>query len=145
MVGRAAGAPAVGGIDHGRAVGRHRPAARPRPARGGGRPRPGARVLKPDGQWGHVPEPRTPADQAGAAADRRYRAELNDVEGTVNAQVRAWRDGRPTPVGPALRAMRTRWRALRPGEELIVEWPTRRLSRPSSRDRPVPARRRRGP
>jgi hypothetical protein len=74
-----------------------------------------------------------------------YRAELNDVEGTVNAQVQAWRDGRPTPAGPALKAMRTRWRALRPGEELIVEWPTRRLSRPSSRDRPVPARRRRGP
>jgi hypothetical protein len=74
-----------------------------------------------------------------------YRVELNEAEGTVNAHVRAWRDGRPTPVGPALRAMAARWRARRPGEELVVEWPARRLPRPSPRARHVPARRRRVP
>jgi hypothetical protein len=31
-----------------------------------------------------------------------YRAELNEAENVVNAQVQAWRDGRPTPVGPEL-------------------------------------------
>jgi hypothetical protein len=74
-----------------------------------------------------------------------YRAELNQVEWTVNAQVQAWRDGLPTPVGPELEAMLARWRALRPGEELAVDWPTRRLPRPSRRIRRVPPRRRRGP
>jgi hypothetical protein len=49
-----------------------------------------------------------------------YRAELNQVEWTVNAQVQAWRDGLPTPVGPELEAMLARWRALRPGEELAA-------------------------
>jgi hypothetical protein len=74
-----------------------------------------------------------------------YRSELNQVEGIVNAQVQAWRDGRPTPVGPALRAMVARWRALRPGDELVVEWPVRRLPRPPPPARHVPARRRRVP
>ncbi len=54
-----------------------------------------------------------------------YRAELNQAEGTVNDEVQAWRDGRPTPVGPELTAMQARWRALRPGEELVVEWQDR--------------------
>jgi hypothetical protein len=56
-----------------------------------------------------------------------HRAELNEVEKLVNAHVAAWRDGDPTPVGPALEAMLARWRALPTGEELVVEWPTRRL------------------
>jgi hypothetical protein len=72
-----------------------------------------------------------------------YWAELNQAEGTVNDQVHAWRDGRPTPVGPELTAMQARWRALRPGEELTVEWPARRLPRPSRPVRPGPVRRRR--
>ena len=58
-------------------------------------------------------------------------AEPNQVEWTVNALVQAWSDGRPTTVGPELEAMLARWRALRPGEELAVDWPTRRLPRPS--------------
>jgi hypothetical protein len=74
-----------------------------------------------------------------------YRTELNQVEWTVNTQVQAWRDGRPTPVGRELKAMLARWRALRPGEELVVDWPTRRLPRPSRPVRPVPPRRRRIP
>jgi hypothetical protein len=74
-----------------------------------------------------------------------YRAELNQAEWTVNTQVQAWRDGRPTPVGPELKAMLARWRTLRPGAELAVDWPTRRLPRPSRQVRPVPPRRRRSP
>jgi hypothetical protein len=71
-----------------------------------------------------------------------HRAELNEVEEIVNVHVAAWRDGDPTPVGPALDAMLARWRALRVGEELVVEWPTRRLPRASLRVRRAPTQRR---
>jgi hypothetical protein len=71
-----------------------------------------------------------------------YRAELNQVEWTVDSQGQAWRDGRPAPVGSELEAMLARWRALGPGEELAVDWPTRRLPRPWRRVQPVPPRRR---
>jgi hypothetical protein len=67
-----------------------------------------------------------------------HREALNDAEKVVNAHVDAWRDGRPTTVGPALKAMLARWRALRVGEELVVEWPTRRLPRASTRVRIAP-------
>jgi hypothetical protein len=71
-----------------------------------------------------------------------HRAELNEVEEIVNVHVAAWRDGDPTPVGPALDAMLARWRALRVGEELVVEWPTRRLPRASLRVRRAATQRR---
>jgi hypothetical protein len=71
-----------------------------------------------------------------------HRAELNEVEGIVNVHVAAWRDGEPTLVGPALDAMLARWQALRVGEELVVEWPTRRLPRASPRVRRAPPQRR---
>ena len=71
-----------------------------------------------------------------------YRVELNQVEGVVNAHVQAWRDGRPTPLAPELEAMLRRWRALGPGQALVVEWPTRRLPRPSPHVRRGPTRRR---
>lgn len=71
-----------------------------------------------------------------------HRAELNQAEGIVNDHVAAWRDGNPTPLGPALDAMLARWRALQVGEELVVEWPTRRLARASPRVRNAPTRRR---
>ena len=51
------------------------------------------------------------------------------VEGLVNRHVDAWRSGATTPVGPALEAMYHRWRALRVGDRLCLEWPVRRLSR----------------
>jgi hypothetical protein len=70
-----------------------------------------------------------------------HRAELNEAEKVVNAHVAAWRDGDPTPVGPALDAMLARWRALRVGEELVVEWPTWRLPRPSPHVRRAPGQR----
>jgi hypothetical protein len=59
-----------------------------------------------------------------------HRAGLNEAERVVNVHVAAWRDGDPTPVGPALRAMLARWRALPPDAELVVDWPTRRLPTP---------------
>jgi hypothetical protein len=71
-----------------------------------------------------------------------HRAELNEAEGIVNAHIAAWRDGNPTPPGPALDAMLARWRALRVGEDLVVEWPTRRLPRASPRIRRAPTQRR---
>jgi hypothetical protein len=71
-----------------------------------------------------------------------HRAELNEAERIVNVHVAAWRDGDPTPVGPALDAMLARWRALRVGEELVAEWPTRRLPKASPRVRSAPTQRR---
>jgi hypothetical protein len=71
-----------------------------------------------------------------------HRAELNRAEGIVGAHVEAWRDGTPTPLGPALGAMLARWRALQVGEELVVEWPTRRLPRATPQVRNAPTRRR---
>jgi hypothetical protein len=73
-----------------------------------------------------------------------HRAELNQAEGVVDAHVAAWRDGEPTPPGPALDAMLARWRALRVDEDLVVEWPTRRLPRASMRVRSAPTQRRPG-
>jgi hypothetical protein len=71
-----------------------------------------------------------------------HRAELNEAERIVTVHVAAWRDGEPTPVGPALDAMLARWRALRVGEELVAEWPTRRLPKASPRVRSAPTQRR---
>ena len=70
--------------------------------------------LEPGGEWGQLQERRAPPDQARAAAHR----------------------------GPALDAMLARWRALRVGEELVVEWPTRRLPRASLRVRRAATQRR---
>lgn len=62
-----------------------------------------------------------------------WRAEPNGAEKVVNVQVQRWRDGRQTKAGPDLDAMLARWRALRSGDELVAEWPTRRLPRPAPR------------
>ena len=70
-----------------------------------------------------------------------YRGGLNAAEWAVNAHVDAWRDGRPTPAGPALDAMLARWQSLAVGEELVVEWLTRRLPAASPRTRSTATRR----
>ena len=62
---------------------------------------------------------------------RAHHHALTVTEHGVNAHVAAWRAGRPTPAGPALDAMLTRWRALNPGEELHVEWKSHPLTLPS--------------
>jgi hypothetical protein len=49
------------------------------------------------------------------------------AEHVVNTHVGAWRTGGTTPAAPALDAMLACWRALPIGEELHVDWPTRRL------------------
>jgi hypothetical protein len=79
----------------------------------------------------------TPGRRLIAAYDR----ELNQAEAVVNTHVQAWRERGPTPAGAALDAMLVRWRALPPGGELVVEWPTRRLPGPPPRARAAPARR----
>src|SRR6185295_9258881 len=64
--------------------------------------------------------------QPGRHIVRAHREELDAVEQLVNAQVTAWRKGVSTPAAAALDAMLARWRALPVGEELLLEWPTRR-------------------
>jgi hypothetical protein len=59
---------------------------------------------------------------------RTHLEELNAVESVVNVHVDAWRRGAATPVGPALDAMYARWRALRVGETIRVDWPIHRLA-----------------
>ncbi len=74
-----------------------------------------------------------------------YRKELDEAEWAVNAHAGAWQRGEPTPVGPALDEMLARWRALPLGEELVVEWPTRRLPGVPARAADGPLVRRRPP
>jgi hypothetical protein len=75
-----------------------------------------------------------------------HRGELNAAEWAVNTHVHAWRVGRPTPAESTLDAMLARWRSLPVGEELVVEWPTRRLTQPRRRNAPPSRRpRRRSP
>ena len=65
---------------------------------------------------------------------------LNAVEGIVHVHVAAWRNGTPTPVGPALDAMYARWRSLAEGERLRVEWPVHRLPHATATRRRAPGR-----
>ena len=51
-----------------------------------------------------------------------HHAALVATERVVNAHATAWRAKAATPVGPALDEMLARWRSLRAGEELRVEW-----------------------
>jgi hypothetical protein len=51
-----------------------------------------------------------------------HHAALVATERVVNAHAAAWRAKAATPVGPALDEMLARWRSLRAGEELRVEW-----------------------
>jgi hypothetical protein len=65
--------------------------------------------------------------QQGRQLIRAHREVLFATEHLVNAHVTAWRTGTSTPVRPALDAMLVRWRALRIGEELRVDWLTQPL------------------
>ncbi len=51
-----------------------------------------------------------------------HHAALVATEHVVNAHAAAWRAKAATPAGPALDEMLARWRSLRAGEELLVEW-----------------------
>jgi hypothetical protein len=70
-----------------------------------------------------VPRRRT---KPGRQVIRTHHKALTATEHVVNSHVTAWRTGVTTPAGSALDAMLARWRALPVGEELCVEWPTRR-------------------
>ena len=63
----------------------------------------------------------------GRQVIRMHHEALTATEHIVNSHVTAWRMGAPTPAGSALDAMLARWRALPVGDELCVEWTTRRL------------------
>jgi hypothetical protein len=60
--------------------------------------------------------------EAGRRLVRDHRVDLDKNEGIVNAQVHAWRRGVSTPAGAALDAMLSRWRALAPDQELLLQW-----------------------
>jgi hypothetical protein len=66
--------------------------------------------------------------EAGRRLVREHSLEFDRAESIVNAQVHAWRNGVSTPAGEALDEMLPRWRALAPGQELLLDWsikPTR--------------------
>lgn len=54
-----------------------------------------------------------------------HRAQLDSAEGLVNTHVKAWRMGMSPPAGTALDAMLVRWRTLKVGEELRLDWGAR--------------------
>ena len=54
-----------------------------------------------------------------------HRAQLDSAEGLVNTHVKAWRTGMATAAGTALDAMLVRWRTLKVGEELRLDWGAR--------------------
>jgi hypothetical protein len=51
-----------------------------------------------------------------------HRAQLDSAEGIVNTHVKAWRMGMATAASTALNAMLVRWRTLKVGEELRLDW-----------------------
>jgi hypothetical protein len=68
----------------------------------------------------------------GRSMVNAFRAEATAAETTVNTHVAAWRAGNRTQLASPLTTMLAQWRALVPGEELIVVWPTRPLPRPAT-------------
>lgn len=71
---------------------------------------------------------RTPQGSAVIAA---HADDLDAAERRVNEVYVAWRRGDPTPCGPDLDEMLSRWKPLSTGEELVVEWATSRPRRRS--------------
>jgi hypothetical protein len=77
-------------------------------------------VLARGGSFKSVPGRRQ--TQPGREIIRAHRAELEEAEAFVNAQVGAWKAGRATPTGAALDAMLVRGRDLAVGDELHLDW-----------------------
>src|SRR5438552_10363117 len=77
-------------------------------------------VLARGGSFKSVPGRRQ--TQPGRQIIRAHRAELEDAEALVNAQVNAWKTGLVRPTGAALDAMLVRWRDLAVGDELHLNW-----------------------
>ena len=83
----------------------------------------------------------------GRALVRAHQPSLVAVEGIVNGHYLAWKQGRETPLKPALDAMYARWLSVSDGERLTLEWPMHplpgavaqgRLHRPGRRGRGRP-------
>jgi hypothetical protein len=98
-----------------------------------------------DGFWGLLANgasfesvPGRRPTRPGRVIVRTHYPALLSAEGIVNAHHAFWKQGKPTPVGPALDAMLARWMALPEGEPLVLEWPVCRL--PIERPRSGPSR-----
>ena len=78
-------------------------------------------VLARGGSFKSVPGRRP--TQPGRQIIRAHRAELEEAEALVNAQVGAWKAGRVTPTSAALDTMLVQWRDLAVGHELHLDWP----------------------
>lgn len=65
----------------------------------------------------------------GKAVIQRHLAELDAAEAAVNSTYFAWRAGTPTELDAVLDSMLDRWRALRDGDELVLEWRPERSRR----------------
>lgn len=84
-------------------------------------------ALLAHGAWFPSVPGRKPTD-AGRALVRAHHAGLVRVEDVVNSHYRAWQQvGATTPIAAELDAMYARWRALAPGERLVLEWTVRPL------------------
>jgi hypothetical protein len=73
--------------------------------------------------------------EEGRRVIREHVGDLDQAEAVVGAEVRAWERGERPPTAPALDAMLARWRALPPGEELVVDWCAGSAPRRSGRRR----------
>jgi hypothetical protein len=60
--------------------------------------------------------------EPGTQMIREHVGDLDQAEAVVGAEVRAWDRGERPPTAPALDAMLARWRALPPGDGLVVDW-----------------------
>ena len=86
-----------------------------------------------DGFWGLLAHggwfasvPGRRATPQGRSVVRAHYAALVAVEGIVNGHYSAWKR-EASPLNPTLDAMYARWRAVRDGERLALEWPVHPL------------------
>jgi hypothetical protein len=66
--------------------------------------------------------PRRRTDQ-GRQVIRDHVGDLDSAEAVVGAEVQAWDRGERPRSAPALDAVLRRWRALPPGDGLVLDWP----------------------
>jgi hypothetical protein len=93
-----------------------------------------------DGFWGLLAHggwfaslPGRKPTQQGRAIVRAHHPALLAIEDIVGKHYRAWQRGEPDPLTPTLDAMYARWRALRPGERLTLDWSVDPLPGPAPR------------
>lgn len=106
-----------------------------------------AHYRETDGFWGLLARGATfkrgttrKPTRAGRELVRAHRRELHENEQRGNAHHGAWRDGRPTPVAPALDRLARLWRTVPPGGALMVSWPSLEAEALTSTSPPVRTR-----